>query len=364
VGKGTKRDRRRTLERRVSKLQRRLDKGADTVGLHVEIANALHELVRVRAMEENLDAAEFVRIHTELTTRSAVHRSRACGLAPEVAGYHHDLAWDLHDLALHDLQLTEMLETARLAPDDLDVLLDLAHALDHACRHRAALKTLRRALELCSTRAQMRSVRTEIANQLARAGRGEEAVAELRALVVEAKPSKREEAFIQLAQVLEQEGHVEEALAAFQEAEALVHSDGNLTERIGRLLLELGRPDEAAARLASAADADPTDDFVRLTLAEALIAAGRLDDALGQYAAAAANDPDWADTQTGWGRALLQAGRPDEALVPLRRAVEIHPADPGRRRDLAEALAAAGCATEAQSELRQAARLAEEPGAG
>jgi Flp pilus assembly protein TadD len=360
-GKGTKRDRGESLERRLSKLQRRLDKGPETVDLHVEMANALHELADVRYMEEGLDAATSNRIRIELWTRSAVHLSRACGLAPDESGYHRALAWDLHNLALHDMQLTETLHAARLAPDDPDVLLDLAHALDHAGRHRAALKALRRALALCSSSRRKRTVRYEIAKQLFRTGRAEEALAELRALVAETKPSKRMDPLIQLAQALEREGRLAEALAAFEEAAAFPDADGLVTEEIAGLLVELGRPDEAAARLASASEADPADDFIRLALAEALIAAGRPDDALAQYAAAAANDPDWGDTQTAWGKALLRAGRTEEALVPLRRAVEINPDYPEPRQDLADALAAAGRTAEARSERLQAAELAGDP---
>jgi tetratricopeptide (TPR) repeat protein len=169
----------------------------------------------------------------------------------------------------------------------------LAQALSHGGRHAEAIAALAPGLAARPGDPRLMAVRTLV---LVRAGRGAEAVEDLRALV-----ERREKAGDVPA--------LEELYPAL--ADALVH---------------LGRPGEAVAALARAVEARPRDEALLYALGSAYERAGRADEAVAQMRALLALAPENAEALNFVGYLLAEQGqRLEEAEELVRRAMALSP---------------------------------------
>lgn len=338
------------VEAHLVEIERALDADPDSASLHAAAAEALVSLADID-LDEDGSGTAFDR----LTQRAALHLARACGLEPEASEHRQALAWALHDLGLHDLQLVELMWAVRLAPDDPSLLVELAHALDHADRRDEAVDVLGRALPLADIDLR-HAVREKIAVLKTRSADRVEGIAELERLVEEAEQEDRPAQLEVLAGALLRDGRTDEAIAALREA-ANLSPGGGADSRVGEVLLSLGRVVEAADHFSREADQDDADWEARCALAESLAILGRNEDAWERLAQAEAIAPDEAGPQVAWARALLTAEMPEDALAHARLAVEREPWLPEHRRVLAAVLDALGRTDEASSERRQTQRL-------
>ncbi len=156
--------------------------------------------------------------------------------------------------------------------------------------------------------------RLNLAGALAKLGRLDEAIAQLREVLRTRDIAK---VHVNLGSTLAARGHYQEALAHFRLAlktddSALIHHN------IARTLMKLGRVDEAIA----------------------------------EYEAALRLDPDYLRSLTELAGALGQQGRLNEAADALKRVVKLRPRDDADRRLLAVTLTRTGRVEEAIAEYR------------
>jgi Flp pilus assembly protein TadD len=131
-----------------------------------------------------------------------------------------------------------------------------------------------------------------------------------------------------LAAVLQTEGKIEDAIAAYRQAVR-------------------ARPDVAS---------------VRNALGTALQASGALEQAIAEFEAAARLDPSTADPHYNWGNALLALGRPADALPHFDRALAAAPNDAAVLNDTGTAYAMLGRLADARALYERA--LASNPASG
>lgn len=138
-----------------------------------------------------------------------------------------------------------------------------------------------------------------------------------------------------LADLLNEEGRAEEALAVLVDAPAELRNQPELARREAGLWLGTGRPDRARQRLAEAVAENP--EATRLHILYALLLAedGDHDRAVEILAPRLAEKPLDADVARALARILVEAGRFDEARETTLRAVaDLEPVDPDTAADL------------------------------
>jgi tetratricopeptide (TPR) repeat protein len=133
-------------------------------------------------------------------------------------------------------------------------------------------------------------------------------------------------ALINLGVTLQEEGRLDEAMAAYQQAEKL--EDGpyyQLHDNYGDLLDELGRHGEALAEYGKAIRKNPRDAFAHNGAGTEFALLGRPESAFREFAAAEQLDPHdaWPHVETA--QLLLKMGHDAEAVNELRTAVQIDP---------------------------------------
>lgn len=151
--------------------------------------------------------------------------------------------------------------------------------------------------------------------------------------------------------ILQREGRLEEAEAAFQRAIELAPERVETLTNLGILLAEKGELDQAIALLERASAGDPEAIRTRLNLARALSLAGRWDEAVGQYDAALAQRPRDPSLRSYRAEALLDSGRAAEAAAAFAGLVDEQPERALFRVREAQALALAGDPVRARSRL-------------
>ncbi len=254
-------------------------------------------------MRDVLDKAE--RLLAESSGSLRFDAAGAGGLAAAA------LADAIKQLALSDLKratsLAEGLARAEYgsARDEAQLLAARAHVLCYAARFDDALALLHRAEELANREGDMRGlgqVRLASVQPLARIGRLEDAERAARsaadALAEACDTVACGKSLLNLGIVLRMRGRLDGALAAFDEASALVAGDplllGALSSNRAEVLLDLDRFVEAQSAFESAAvsfDAAGNTHaaaIVEGNLADLLSRAGRFDEALGRFESARA----------------------------------------------------------------------------
>jgi predicted O-linked N-acetylglucosamine transferase (SPINDLY family) len=163
-----------------------------------------------------------------------------------------------------------------------------------------------------------------------------------------------------LGAALREAGRPAEAEQACRRALALAPGDSGAHGNLGLALFDLGRLDEAVAAHLRATSLDPGASRGHANLGLALEASGRVAEACEAYRRAIALDPDFAPTYSDLGSALTADNRFAEAIDVLGRAVALDPRYVDAHANLAIAQAALGRQTEAMDCYETA--LALDPG--
>ncbi|ARF74435.1 hypothetical protein B7C62_21010 [Kitasatospora albolonga] len=188
--------------------------------------------------------------------------------------------------------------------------------------------------------------RDQLADLLARHGR----VEELRAY---AASDGHEEAVQRLAELLEEQGDVEGAIAVYGQADGPAARDPNAACDLARLLARHGRGQEAIAVMRAQADAHPGDDWILHALSELCLDQGRPADGLAHLDALDARRGGETEWELYWMRLpLIAACHGVDAAVERARA---HPEGTSwyAAEHIARLLAGAGRTGEAVTVLQQ-----------
>jgi tetratricopeptide (TPR) repeat protein len=167
-----------------------------------------------------------------------------------------------------------------------------------------------------------------------------------------------------LAHALEKVGEPDQAIAVFEDLVRLRPRDGRHLSCLGLALQARGRSPEAARALDAAVAAlqeqirrKPDDALAHTHLGGALYAKGQLDEAIAEYRQALASHPKDAPAHTNLGTALQAKGQVDQAIACYRQALAINPKDALAHNNLGTALHDKGQVDEAIAEYRQALAL-------
>ncbi len=218
-----------------------------------------------------------------------------------------------------------------------------------ASQRAAAIAIVQKAVDLDAAD---RPARRLLAKLLAAQGKRDEA---LRAL----QPVAETEDWLALADVEQNTGHGQEALAAYRRAHA---ADPDNVEAIRRLAEVLSwrdsTQDEAGSLFERGLQLDPTNQQLLVPYANMLSWSGRgRERALQLYEHALAQDPNNADALAGKGNLLVWQGRTAEAMALFDRALKADPQNVPALRGKGEALTWKGRYAEAAPLLRRAAQL-------
>jgi len=146
--------------------------------------------------------------------------------------------------------------------------------------------------------------------------------------------ANNEVAYINLGEVLDRRGELDEALSYYEKALAIrshkrtSHYDFLLAlthANLGTTLRRKGLLDDAISHYQQAVELQP--DYIEgyFGLGGALTEKGQFDDAIDVFRKAVTLQPDYAEAYVGWGTALLRKNREAEAIVQYQRALEIAP---------------------------------------
>jgi tetratricopeptide (TPR) repeat protein len=156
-------------------------------------------------------------------------------------------------------------------------------------------------------------------------------------------------------------GRRDEAAAELREAVALDPQSASLRTSYGFALASSGHFADAAVQFRKAVELDPANADAFGNLGGALLEMGRFADARAALTRALELKPDLADAQTSLGTLLARQGRRDEAIPHLRRAVELDPGNALAQTNLALVLSADGQVDEPVRHMEEAVRRAATP---
>ena len=156
------------------------------------------------------------------------------------------------------------------------------------------------------------------------------------------------EAHSNLGSALNDQGKLDEAIAAFRQAIGIKPDYAEAHSNLGNALQGPGQARRGGRRI-SPGDRPQAGLMPRLipTSALALADQGKLDEAIAAYRQAIDIKPDYAEAHSNLGIALADQGKLDEAIAAYRRAIGIKP-------DLAEAHSNLGSALQDQGKLEEA----------
>jgi tetratricopeptide (TPR) repeat protein len=154
-------------------------------------------------------------------------------------------------------------------------------------------------------------------------GRADVAIDHLR-LVLEKLPLNTK-ASIDLANALQKNNQIDEAVAEYQKA-LEPDADGAMVHcRLGTILSDRGKIDEAIAHFRKAAEIDPQLALPHNNLGNALSDRGQIDEAIAEYQKALELDPEGAMVHYNLGTIFDNRGQIDEAIAHYKKAIEIQP---------------------------------------
>ena len=168
-----------------------------------------------------------------------------------------------------------------------------------------------------------------------------------------------------IARSLADEGHVDEALAAFDRVLATAPGDPYVLLAKADLLLHAGRVEEASAAASAARAADPDNsDALRLVGRIGLLRADRdpagAQEAISAFERLRESQPEDLETLVSLGQLYLATGRPQQAADALAEAERLRPGHAGIQSLLARALDSTSDLDQAEHIERQ--RLERDPG--
>ena len=158
---------------------------------------------------------------------------------------------------------------------------------------------------------------------------------------------------MQMGSVLARAGRYEEALAEIDEAIRIEPDSSRPRDLRGAVLLALKRPEEALASQLEAARLDPRDARARANAARVLEELGRFDEAAAQLEESIEILPDDGSVHQ-LGRVRERQGRTQTALSLYLRSAEMNPRNRAATADAGRLLASIGWATEAIEQLSAA----------
>jgi tetratricopeptide (TPR) repeat protein len=163
-----------------------------------------------------------------------------------------------------------------------------------------------------------------------------------------------------LAGVLDQEGHSAEAVRYYTAALALRPDNAGILVNRARALERAGETDAAIADYAQAIFLAPAYPTAHFDLGVMLHRQGKLDEAVKCYNKAIALDHNFANPYINLGNALAEKGDFKEAIRCYRRAIGLTPDSALAHNNLGRALLRQGESEAAIAELREAIRLKED----
>lgn len=193
----------------------------------------------------------------------------------------------------------------------------LAAALEQLGRHAEALAPARRVVSLAPADV---GARLRLDRLLA-ALRGEPAAGGGFGIATLPPEAAAAAAAWQRAHALHREGRIEEAIAAYREADALHPGIAELKHTLAALLQATGRSEASIAALAEAVAAKPRSLHLRQAHAGVLLQAMRHQEAAAAYRAALELDPENGESLVGLACALKATGPLAEAEAMARRAL-------------------------------------------
>jgi protein O-GlcNAc transferase len=128
-----------------------------------------------------------------------------------------------------------------------------------------------------------------------------------------------------LGNALKAQGKLEEAVASYRRALALVPDYFDAHYNLGTAFQLQGRLEEAAASYGRALILKPDHAQTHSNLGNALQAQGKLAEAAASYGRALAHKPDYAEAHNNLGIVLNAQGKPEEAIACYRRALTHKP---------------------------------------
>ena len=163
---------------------------------------------------------------------------------------------------------------------------------------------------------------------------------------------------VELAQLLLEQGEVEEALQLLERVATLTPDLTGLSIDLGRVLLQAGRASEAAGYLTTAVEESPERADLWSLLGRAHAEAGDFDAARASYERAIELAPENPAFRMNLAMCLDRAGRFDEAIDTYRAALLQNPGNPQMVNNLARLLASTSDAPNAAADaLALAERL-------
>lgn len=166
-------------------------------------------------------------------------------------------------------------------------------------------------------------VATEDAQELLQAGKIDEAIEKLRAIV--AKSPAHLSARIFLGEALLHQANIADAISQYEAVLKLKPDSANGLIHLGVAYTEQGRMDEAIAQFDKAVQAEPESAAAHYNLGLALAKLGRIHEAIAHYREAILHDEAFPDVQTALGNALISLGQTEEALACFRQELKISP---------------------------------------
>jgi eukaryotic-like serine/threonine-protein kinase len=202
----------------------------------------------------------------------------------------------------------------------------------------------------------------DLAHELERVGRGEEAEATYRDLVTRQPENVRY--LSDLGRFLKARGQLDEGNAVLDRAvaagrravaqrpgESLVHS------QLAAALMAQGNRDEGFASYRLAIGLQPDDAAARISMGNVLNAEGKWEQAIAEYRKAIEFQPNHAFALSGLVSALLNNHQKEEANTVCREWIQVSPGDASAHISLGNVLNAEGKREEAIAEFREAIRL-------
>jgi len=171
-------------------------------------------------------------------------------------------------------------------------------------------------------------------------------------------------AYNNLGSILQGQGRVEEAAAAFERAVKIQPESPEALDNLGEALTRLGKDDEAITHLLAATRIRP--DFVKghIDLGSAFMRAGRVDQAAAQFHEALRLDPACSEAEYRLAGTLMMEGRSQEAMLHFKKAllalvetVRRKPDDADSHYNLGEVYGMMGRTNEAVTEFAAVVRL-------
>lgn len=164
-------------------------------------------------------------------------------------------------------------------------------------------------------------------------------------------------AYNNMGTALRARGRLADAVVAYEQALRTMPDYPDAHYNLANALLEQRRTADAIGHLRLAARGLPGSAPVHNNLGKALAEAGQGQEAADALGRAVALDPDSVTAHHNLGHVLASLGRLDDAVAHLRRATEIAPADGEALFDLGSLLLEAGRLPDAVAALREAVRL-------